>query len=252
MAYKIKDPAAKSRPVHDTPLVSGKDRILLFVEQNRNAILIGLMIVVMGAVALGGLLWWHHQQREEALVLLEQAQKLYADRPIDQPDRLKQNMEQAIELFQRIVKEYPDTPSAGIALYLLGNALFDMGNVEQAIGAYRQFIEEYGSDEILLGFVYQRLGMAYLQQGEREKGIEVLSKVLSLPGATNKDQVLYELGKLQEMDGNTEQALAYYQELQNSFPYSPYANEADLRVKMLKPEEHSATQPEESKTGSEK
>ncbi|RMH32562.1 MAG: outer membrane protein assembly factor BamD [Nitrospirae bacterium] len=237
MAYKIKDPSLKPKPRlgSDAPLVSGKDRILLFVEQNRSLVLAALLIVLMGGVALGGMLWWNQQQRYEALVLLGQAQKFYIDRPTDHPDQIERNLEQAITLFRQIVKTYPNTPSAELALYLLGNALYDKGDVKQAIQVYQRFIEDYGSDDILLGLVYQRLGMAYLKSGERTKGIETLSQVLALPAATNKDQVLYELGKVEESAGNTEQALAYYKELQNAFPYSPFASEVDLRVKMLEP-----------------
>jgi len=59
----------------------------------------------------------------------------------------------------------------------------------------------------------------------------LLKQVLATPDALNKDQVLFELAKLEEEESQPEKALAYYQELFELHPTSPFANEASIRVK---------------------
>jgi tetratricopeptide (TPR) repeat protein len=86
---------------------------------------------------------------------------------------------------------------------------------------------------MMLGLVYQRLGYAYLLQGARDQATSSFSAVLDIPGALNKDQVLFELGKLEETLSRPEGALARYQELMKAYPNSPFASEAAVRIKAL-------------------
>jgi len=67
--------------IDEADLLSRKDRFLLFLEQNRSAIIIGIVLTVVVAVALGGLVWLEVQDREQALLLEGKAQLLYYDRP---------------------------------------------------------------------------------------------------------------------------------------------------------------------------
>ena len=57
--------------------------------------------------------------------------------------------------------------------------------------------------------------------------------VATLPGTLNKDQVLFELGRLEEAVSRPEGALAHYQDLVKIFPNSPFAGEATVRMKAL-------------------
>jgi tetratricopeptide (TPR) repeat protein len=77
------------------------------------------------------------------------------------------------------------------------------------------------------------LAYAYLLQGDRAQAIKTFSAVLDVPGALNKDQALFELGKLEEAQSRPEGALARYQDLTRSYPNSPFASEAAIRIKAL-------------------
>ena len=245
MAYKIRDSPAKSGMADETDLLSGKDRFFFFVEQNRAAILGSLALIIVVAVALGALIWIEKQKSGEALILEGKAQALYIDRPLDQPEKTQENLVKASELYRQILDQYPRTTSARHSLYLLGNTLMEQGDATGAVEAYQQFVDEYRGDDMLLGLVYQRLGYAQLVNDNQEAAYQAFSHAISLPNALNKDQVIFEFAKLQESDGNTEKALSYYKQLVESYPESPYANEASLRVKVLAPEENEPEAKEE-------
>ena len=67
--------------------------------------------------------------------------------------------------------------------------------------------------------------------------MKALDAVLDNPHALNKDQVVFELAKIAEADGNVTEAVGQYKKVIQNFPLSPFASEAALRVKVLAPEE---------------
>ncbi|UCE63980.1 MAG: tetratricopeptide repeat protein, partial [Nitrospirota bacterium] len=212
MAYKIKEASPKSGMIDEAELLSRKDRVLLFVEQNRIAIIVGIILTVVVAVALGGLVWLERLDSEKALLLEGKAQLLYYDRPPDKPEQTQENLGKAADLYRQILDEYPRTSSARRSLFFLGNTLMEQNDLNGATETYQQFIEQYPDDEILLGIVYQRLGYAHLLNGNQDRAYAAFSTVLGIPRAINKDQVLYEVAKLKEAEEKTQEALAYYKQ----------------------------------------
>ena len=59
--------------------------------------------------------------------------------------------------------------------------------------------------------------------------------MLQQPEALNKDQVLFEFGKLEEEEEHKDKALAYYKELIHQHPSSPLSGETSIRIKSLEP-----------------
>ena len=88
--------------------------------------------------------------------------------------------------------------------------------------------------------VLQRLGYAYLIKGDQDAATKVFTTALEMPGTLNKDQVLYELGKIEEAQSRPEGALARYQDLSKTYPNSPFAGEAAVRAKALEMKTSSA------------
>ena len=223
-------------------LRTGKERFLFFLEEHRKAILIGMALVLVAGIILGTAFWLEHRHQSQALSLEGKAQQLYMDRSLKDPEQSKEHVKEAAKVYKKVVEQYPGTVSAQIALYQLGNSLYEAHDYKGAIKAYTKFLQDFGSNDILNGLVSQRLGYAYLVEGEGTQAQEAFSDVLKIPDALNKDQALIELGKLAEANATTEKALDYYQRLVKQFPTSPFASEASVRIKTLKPEEATAPQ----------
>ncbi len=232
MSFRIK---SESKPLlaDEAHLLSGMDRLVVFVEEHRGAILGGVAMVVMAAVLIGGGVWYVQRQAGEAAELTRQAMKLYGDRPVDNPGKADENLKKAIGLYRQVVEHYPRSPAAPVALYHLGNALVQTNDLAGGIGAYTTFANQYGANKPFLGLVYQRLALAQWLNGDREQAIKTFSAALAVPGLLNKDQILFELGRLEEALSRPEAAVARYQELTKDYPSSPFANEAGVRMKAL-------------------
>ena len=124
-------------------------------------------------------------------------------------------------------------------------------NYQGAIDAYTSVIQDYSQDHILVGLVQQRLGLAHLLKENREAAVSAFEAVLGNPHALNKDQVLFELAKLAESEEATDVAVTHYKQLIQEFPLSPFSTEANLRVKVLAPEEAQESEKTDTSTGSE-
>ncbi|HYM38447.1 MAG TPA: tetratricopeptide repeat protein [Nitrospiraceae bacterium] len=214
-------------------LLSGMERLLVSLEQNRRSVLIGALVAAIAVAAAGGALWYDARQDEAAAGLHRQATQLFFDRPADNSAKAEENLKQAIVLYRRVVEEHPRSRSAQLALFQLGNALVQINDVKGGVEAYSKYVATYGTNKMMLGLVYQRLAYAHLLAGDREAAVRAFLDVVGLPGTLNKDHVLFELGKLEESLSRPEGALAHYQNLVKVFPNSPFAGEAAVRMKAL-------------------
>jgi tetratricopeptide (TPR) repeat protein len=232
MTYRIRIPS-KSIPTDEAHLLSGLERFGLTLQQRSRQILIGLGVLAIAVVIVGVVVWLDHRHAQQAVELEQQATQLYLDRPVDKPQQADQNLKQAITLYRQLLDQYPRSSSASLALFQLGNALVQANDIAGAIEAYQKYVAMYNENKPLLGMVLQRLGYAYLIKGDREAATKVFVAASDMPGTLNKDQVLYELGKIEEAQAHPEGALARYQDLTKTYPNSPFAGEATVRAKAL-------------------
>jgi len=250
MGYKIKDISNKSSTVEPVQFLSSKERFLFFVEENRAMVWGGILLVMVVIVAIVTLSWLNQQKQEQAWELEGQAQTVYLDRPLDDVKKGQENIQKASTMFKEILDQFPGTDSAEVSAFLLGNSLMEEQNYQAAIDVYTSFIKQYAQDRIFVGLVQQRLGLAYLLNGNREAAMKAFEAVLANPHALNKDQVVFELAKLAEAEESVAEAVIQYKKVVQEFPLSPFASEAALRLKVLAPEEaKDSPAPETKDTG---
>ena len=107
MGYKIKDHSEKSVLGEPVVALSSKEQFLFFVEEHRGLVWGGILLIV---VLIGGLItvnWLSNQEQQEAWALQGQAQQVYLDRPLDDIEKGKKNIQQASGMFQDILEKYP-------------------------------------------------------------------------------------------------------------------------------------------------
>lgn len=232
MSYRIKVPL-KSIPLDEAHLGTWGDRLLNVLEDNRSAVLVGVGVIVAAVGIIWGILWYDGQRTEAASHLLQRATSLSLARVSDTSKETDDNEKQAVALYRQLVETYPRTPFAAIGLYNLGNLLSQQNDLPAAIEVYQKALVAYAGNPLMAGLVHQRLAYAYLGKGDRELAAKSFSAVIEIPGALNRDHALFELGKLEEAQSRPEGALAHYQELIKSYPDSPLAGEAGVRLKVL-------------------
>lgn len=232
MSYRIKVPA-KVDPLDEAHLLTGVERFLLVLQEQRRAVLVGLGVLLVAAAVVAGVIWYDYQATLKARELDQEATLHYVNRPIDDPKKSHEQLAQAINLYKQVVDQYPRSPVAPLALFHLGNAQVLANEVDAGIETYKRFMLLHGSNTSLLGLVQQRMAYAYLVKGDRDQAVKAFTGILEIPGALNKDHVLFELAKLEESQSRPEGALAHYQDLMKNYPNSPFTSEAAVRVKVL-------------------
>jgi tetratricopeptide (TPR) repeat protein len=232
MSYRIKVPA-KTLQVDEAHFMSGLEHALIRLQDYRKPLLVGLGVLLLAAGVVGGVLWIDRQATQKAQELEREATRLFMARPTNDPQKAEALLKQVTNQYQQVIDQYPRTPAAPLALFQLGNALVQMNDLPAAIEAYQRFMLLYGANHALAGLVQQRLAYAFLLKGDRDQAVKAFTTIVNSPGALNRDQALFELARLEELESRPEGALSHYQELIKSHPNSPYTSEATVRIKLL-------------------
>lgn len=253
MAYKIRVATKKEQLKKPDEFISTVDWLGHQIVEHAKLLwmLLGILLVVVGSV---GAYWYYQQQKEiQAQVFASQAEQYYHQQvPAIQgiaPPSKEENYKKAIELYQKVIRDYPDTDSAAVARYSLGNAYLELKDFDSAISAYRAFLEQGSKNDALKGLTYQRLGYAYLSKNSPQEAVQAFESVIPIPGALNKDQAYYELGRLNERLGGREEAIKNYQEIAKRYPNSMFLSDAQARLNAMgvtevKPEPSGKASPE--------
>lgn len=232
MTYRIRT-TNRSVPLDEAHLDSWGDRLFLWLYDHRGALLAGGAVVLLTVAVVGGVLWTDQRRITESTGMLNKASRLIWERQSDNPVEAEQKLKVAVAVLKELGDKYPRTPAASMGLYNLGNALVQQNDVAGAIEVYQKAMLAYAGQPMMTGLIQQRLGYAYLQKGDREAAAKALIAVTEIPGALNRDHALFELARLEEAQGRPEGAIAHYQEIVKSYPGSPLASEATVRMKVM-------------------
>ena len=232
MTYRIKVPP-RTLPVDEAHLVSGLEHWVLGLAAYRWSIVVGFVLLLLMGGGVWGVFWYDAQNASKAQELEREATVHLFARAASDPQKAAANLKEAITLYQRVVTEYPRTPTAPLAQFSLGNAYLQANDLPSAIEAYNRFISTYGTHVSLLGLVHQKLGYAYQLKGDLDQAAKAYSTILEIPGAMNRDHALFELARLEENRSKPDEALKHYQELMKTYPNSPLTSEAAMRVKVI-------------------
>jgi predicted negative regulator of RcsB-dependent stress response len=239
MAYKIK---VTSKAVTDAQVaVHWLDRWAAWEEGHRRLLwplVVGVFLV--GLAAGGGWGWWWWQNHQAAVLAGEAAEHYPSPTDAAGPtpeDHKKPSVaaqcSKALPLYQQITDRYGRSRFAPLALYYQANCQVELGKADDAIALYKRIISEYGPTHETAQLASLRLGYLYADRGDRAAAIEQFQGLSQQTTGLNRDQALFEVGRVKEADNNREAALTAYRTVQKDFPKSPWSSEAAARIKAL-------------------
>ncbi|MBD3426478.1 MAG: tetratricopeptide repeat protein [Candidatus Omnitrophica bacterium] len=133
---------------------------------------------------------------------------------------------QAIETYEEIASDFPESVYHREALYEMGWAYASSGEPAEAVRNYRMFVEQYPDDSrspaVLLKAAQENLDMQRYSQAETDY-MKFLSTYSENP---LKENVLFQLGRVYLEKGDTAKALNIYQKFISEFPDSEAADAA--------------------------
>lgn len=197
----------------------------LFLEHNRNSLLIGLAVVfgIVG-IFLAYTKLYLEPQETEAQELVFMAQKYMEQDSL----KLALNGDGTNLGFLDIADEYGSTKTGNMAHYYAGICYLNMGNFEEAIAALDQFS---GDDEIISVIAKGAIGDAFLELGQPEDALDYYSRAAKM---NDNDFVipiyLMKAGQTAEILGDYTKALNFYKRIKADFPESREAADIDKQI----------------------
>lgn len=252
MAFKIRTISKKQELNQPDDFISTFDWINETVRTRTKEFSMLLGGLVLAVALVGGYLWNQSRQEGLAAQLQAKADTIYRDAAstaegsITAGGTAEEKLRDAIKAHQEVLTNYPGTRAAAISRYYIGNSYLDLGDYDQSIQALESFIDQEFKFPVLEALVRQRLGYAYLLKGDKEAAQGAFGDVIRIEEALNKNQVLYESGRLHEVQGEKEEAILRYQKIIKEYPQSLIVPEARVRLRGLGVEESEPAVEEES------
>ncbi len=165
-------------------------------------------------------------------------------------------LDRAIEIFKKVVENAPYGNYAASAQYRLGLAYKKAELYEEAVMSFQRIVEEYPSSPLVEKARYQVASSAYhaslkpaYDSAATEKAIGTFKEFVD----TNQDKALAKeadatlkrlvdnlaekslgIAKFYEKQKHYASAIMYYREILEKYPDSSYAQEAHMKIEMLK------------------
>jgi tetratricopeptide (TPR) repeat protein len=139
---------------------------------------------------------------------------------------MEDRFKKAIELYQQSI----DIRPSPTALYYLGNSYFNLGDYDNAVAQYSEFVSKFSSEEKILPLVLQKLASSYFKSGKNDKALETLGSLAKAENGIFKDTAMLLEAQYYESAGDTEKSLQKYRDLILEFPSSPWTAAANAKV----------------------
>lgn len=202
------------------------DKTLQFIQRYKRHIIIGVIAIVIAAIATISIIKVFQIQDQRALVILDQALEQYHKEEPDTKDALK--------LFNKVLGKYRRTSSASRALFYVGNCYFSLEDNEKALDAYRKFIRTY-PQHMLYPMAQESIGYCLEKQGKYEQAAEEFKKILDIKEAEYYHPLaLINAARCFEQIKNQDKASECYEEIVNKFPSHEFFSRAQQRLRFLK------------------
>ncbi|HUL73898.1 MAG TPA: tetratricopeptide repeat protein [Vicinamibacterales bacterium] len=220
-------------------------RVVETLQANRDRAVIAAAAIVVVLVIGGGWAYWHKYTSDESGALLGVAMSV-AQAPIVPPPTVpgatqspgtypsdQARQEAAVQAFQQVVTQYPNTPAGLTARYQLAVALLTLGRLPEAEQAFTTAASQAGSS--IYGPM-ARLGRAEAlrAQNKYDDAIKAFTDL-----AAERDSVLPVDGVLMQLAetclkaGKTQEARAAFKRVVDEFPDSGYSTEARQQLAAL-------------------
>ncbi|UCE78829.1 MAG: tetratricopeptide repeat protein [Nitrospiraceae bacterium] len=185
------------------------------------------IIFVFVMLAVVALFVYNYRTARQAHEIEYKAYKLYHNEFQDETLPREEQLQQALDLFQ---KAYQKKSSPRILLYM-ADTLYELGRNEDALVKLNDLIKKYSSEEHIVSLAYQKMTTIHLAQGSTDEALKTLDALYGMNSPFFKDYALIESARILEKQGKIDEAQTKYKTLAELFFDSPYAQEAQGKLK---------------------
>ena len=200
------------------------ERSYLFITQHGRSIAMGAGIVLVLLLAILFFQKWNERNEGNAYKMLTSAIETY--QMVNSPYRegSPQEYKNVLELFNEINAKFPRTSSGKLAALYKGNIYLRLGEFDEAIKAYKSYLENGGKEKLYRAFAMEGLGYSYEGKKDYEKAIGAYQKLIDLGENFQVANAHLGMGRCYEKMGKTREALEHYRSFISASPKSQMAN----------------------------
>lgn len=184
--------------------------ILQYISEHKKNFYLAGAIVLLVIILSGG--WYLYRLDYE-----NRAQSLYSSayNSYSVPGNPKEDMRgaylKALGIYEELVKEYPGSHAASLALYNMGNLYFNVDNMEKAIESYRAFLKRSGKHDILISLAHHGLGYCYEETEDYDNALKSFETSNKGVQGTRLEYINYaNIARIYEKTGKQKEAVEFY------------------------------------------
>ncbi|MDO8722977.1 MAG: tetratricopeptide repeat protein, partial [Syntrophales bacterium] len=130
--------------------------------------------------------------------------------------QMKGDLNQAVKFYGDITLKYPDTQTAAIASYHLGNLYFRLQKIDASMKAYQELVGKASRDNDLITLAYEGLGYCYELRKDFKNALLSFEKAIKTDPKGSFEGINYRnIARIYEQMNNRGKAVEYYQKALN-------------------------------------
>ncbi len=196
--------------------ISTTARILSWTRENVRLILTG---IVVGALVASSIVFWRiRTERREAAALNSFHRALEILTSAEDPP--SKEYQEALNEFERIQREYPNTKASQLAQLRLGQGLLESKQYDKAVEIYSTFLKSNPAERLYRLFALQNLGYAYEGQENYQRALDSFQRLVDMGESFLSPWAYISIGRCFEKMGKKEEALKNYRIFLEKYPES--------------------------------
>jgi len=186
------------------------ERIYLFITHHFKPIAVGGIIVFILIVSLFFIQRWGKKNEENAYKMFNLAVETYQMVSTPYREGSLQEYKSVLEKFNEVITKFSRTKFGKLSILYKGNLHLRLGEFEEAINAYENFIKKTGKENFFRSLAMEGLGYSYEGKGEHEKAVNAFQKVIDLGESSQFGNAYLGMGRCYEKLGKNKEALENY------------------------------------------
>ena len=209
------------------------ERAIRFAGEHGRKMIAGGILCLVIIVCIFFYQMWERKKDEEAARAYGVASEMYEKGIAQSRESSPQEYKEVMAKFDDVVAKFPKTLFGRLSLIYGGNIRLKQGEYDEAIKAYRAFIENAGKQELYKYFAWDGLGHAYEGKKDYGKAIEAYQKILDIGNGFQLEEAHLNIGYCYEKMGKTKESLENFKAFLKSSKKSLLANVISRKVSLL-------------------
>jgi hypothetical protein len=242
--HDIQEDAFRHSVAEGYQYVAGHGKLLL-------GVVAGILLL---AAAVVGVRAWLAARDRAATEVLAQAERVLAApivtsgaQPDDErkpsfPDAASRTAK-AKELLERLRDEHGSSAAAAVATIYLGAMAQEAGDAAGARALWQEFLDDHDDHMLAAGVRVSLIELDRAEGKSQEVAARLRGELESEDKPLPEDVLLYELARTLEQLAKPAEAREIYQRLGDEYPDSPYAGQAQTKLRELGPADGAGTAP---------